>query len=82
MHNPDTCGGLHGFPESPAMAPESPSRAPLGSPEDWRAAYFAESALIDNETVSDLYELAETAEDKAKLKRLGFVVNGFEDAAG
>ncbi len=78
----ESCDGLHGYPEGPGTVPETPSAAPMCSPEDWRAVYFAESALIDNETVSALYELAETAEDKAKLKRLGFVVNGFEDAAG
>lgn len=45
-------------------------------------AYFSESALITNEVIEALYELAESPEDVAKLQRLGFVKNMYEEKAG
>lgn len=44
--------------------------------------YFAESALITNDVVEALYNLCEGPEDKAKLAKLGFVKNSFEETAG
>ena len=45
-------------------------------------AYFAESALITNALIDDLYALCETDADRAKAKALGFVKNAYEDKSG
>ena len=46
------------------------------------AQYFKESAAITNEEIAALWELAETEEEKAELKRLGFIRNSYEAKAG
>ena len=47
-----------------------------------RQAYFAESSYIDNELIDQLLALCESEADKQALKRMGFVKNPYEQAAG
>jgi hypothetical protein len=47
-----------------------------------RQAYFTESSYIDNELIDELLALCETDEDKQTLKRMGFIKNPYESAAG
>lgn len=46
------------------------------------AVYFKESYAVDNEVIEKLWNLAETEEEKAELKKLGFIRNSYESKAG
>jgi hypothetical protein len=49
---------------------------------DGEKMYFSESAMITNDIVDVLYGLCATPEDKAKLSKMGFVKNSYENQAG
>lgn len=46
------------------------------------ARYFSESEALDNAAISYIYSLAEDDATRAMLRRLGFIVNPYEDKVG